>query len=91
MGVCKKFGPVWIFFLNAAKYLCQLGHGVSSNLLVQNYLDFIKKMNGLQENCFILWIDIAWDLQKLGIMLENKVTQNLELQNMTFVRVVLLS
>ena len=30
-----------------------------SNFLVQNYLDFIKKMNGLQANCCILWNDLT--------------------------------
>ena len=30
-------------------------------------------MNALQGNCCILWIDIAWGLQKLGTILENKV------------------
>ena len=32
-----------------------------------------KKVNEVQENCCIFWIDIAWGLQKLGIILENEV------------------
>ena len=36
-------------------------------------------MNELQANCCILWIDIAWGLQKLGIILENKVSPNFKL------------
>ena len=40
-------------------------------------------MNGLQGNCRILLIDIAWSITKLGIILENKVCQN-----MTLVKVV---
>ena len=36
-------------------------------------------MNGFQGKCCILWIDIAWSLQKLGISLENKVPPNLKL------------
>ena len=51
---------------------CHLGSG-GSKLRVQNKLDFIKKINGLQGNCCVLRIDIAWGLQKLGIILENKV------------------
>jgi hypothetical protein len=31
-----------------------------------------KKKNGLQGNCCILKTDIAWGLQKLGLILENK-------------------
>ena len=31
-------------------------------------------MNGLQGNlCIFLWIDIAWGLQTLGLILENKL------------------
>ena len=34
------------------------------------------KNNGLQGNYCILKTDIAWGLQKLGLILENKVTLN---------------
>ena len=50
----------------------------SFKLLVQNKLDFIKTNNGLQGNCCILKTDIAWGLQKLGLILENKVHLNLK-------------
>ena len=36
-------------------------------------------MNGLQGNGCILKTDIAWGLQKLGLILENKVPLNLKL------------
>ena len=45
---------------------------------MQNQLDFNNKMNGLEGNS-ILKIDIARGLQKMGIILENKVPQNLKL------------
>ena len=32
-----------------------------------------KKMNELQINWSILWIDLAWALRKLGIILRNKI------------------
>ena len=51
----------------------------ASNSGVQNWVELIDKMDLLQENCYILWIDIAWGLQKLGIILEHKVSPNLEL------------
>ena len=51
-----------------------MGHGVS-HLRIQNYLDFIKKINGLEGNCWSLWIDIAGGLQKLGILLENEMSE----------------
>ena len=38
----------------------------------------IKKMNGLQGNCGILWIEIEWCLQKLGIILENRISKKLK-------------
>ena len=37
-------------------------------------------MNGLQGNCFILKTDIMWGLQKLGLILENKVPLNSKLE-----------
>ena len=48
-------------------------------------LIFIK-INGLQGNCciFVNWIDIAWGLQKLDIILENKVPPNLMLAKHDF-------
>ena len=48
------------------------------NCWVQNQLDLNNKMNGLEGNS-ILRIDIARGLQKMGIILENKVPQNLKL------------
>ena len=36
-------------------------------------------MSGIQGNCFILITDIAWGLQKLGLILENKAPVNLKL------------
>ena len=41
----------------------------------------IKRMNGLQGNFCILKNDIAWGLQKLGLILENKVPLDLKLAN----------
>ena len=38
-------------------------------------LAWLKK-NGLQGNCCILWIDIAWGQQQLGVILEYKVPPN---------------
>ena len=37
----------------------------------------MKQSIGLQGNGCILKTDIAWGLQKLGLILENKVPQNL--------------
>ena len=41
-------------------------------------------MNGLQGNFCILKNDIAWGLQKLGLILENKVVQKLSLEKNVF-------
>ena len=45
-------------------------------------------MNVLQGNCCILRIDKAWGLQKLGIILENKVTPTFKLENISIIEVV---
>ena len=47
---------------------------------MQKLCDFIKKINVLQGNWYILWTDIAWGLQKKGMILENKVPPNLNLE-----------
>ena len=43
-----------------------------------------SKKNGFQESCCILWIEIAWSLQKLGIILDNKVPPNLKVAKHDF-------
>ena len=45
-------------------------------------------MNGLQGNCYVLWIDIAFGLQKLGVILENKVPPNLKLAKHDFCKIL---
>ena len=49
---------------------------LSSDFGCQNKLDFRLKLNILQRNYFILWIDITLSQQKLGIILENKLFEN---------------
>ena len=39
---------------------------------------------GFGEICSILWIDIVWGLQKLGLILESKVVQKLSLEKNVF-------
>ena len=76
----QSFNQVTFYGLSSRKlchldtHYCQLSHGVSK-LWLQNWLNFIKKnewalRDGLQGNCCILWIDIAWGLQKMSIILE---------------------
>ena len=36
---------------------------------------FAQNSTGVKLNCCILWIDIEWGLQKLGLILESKVVQ----------------
>ena len=45
---------------------------------------FNQKSTVVKWNCCILWIDIAWDLQKLGLILESKVVQKLSLPKLIF-------
>ena len=44
----------------------------------------LKKINGFQGKWYVLWIDIVWGLQKLGIILENKVPPNLKFAKYDF-------
>ena len=44
-----------------------------SNSGVQNYIDFIEKNNVSKGILVLLKTDLVWGLQKLGIILENKV------------------
>ena len=41
---------------------------------------FCQKSTAVKWNCRILWIDIEWGLQKLGLILESKVVQKLSLE-----------
>ena len=41
---------------------------------------FAQKSTVVNLNCCILWIDIEWGLQKLGLILESKVVQKLSLE-----------
>ena len=41
---------------------------------------FAQKSTVVKWYCCILWIDIVWSLQKLGIILESKVVQKLSLE-----------
>ena len=45
---------------------------------------YIKKMNWLQGNFCILKNDIARGLQKLGLILENKVPPDLKLEKLSY-------
>ena len=45
---------------------------------------FTQKSTVVQWNCCILWIVIAWELQKLGPILESKVVQKLSLEKNVF-------
>ena len=45
---------------------------------------FTQKSTVVKWNCCILWIDIAWGLQKLGLILESKVVQKLSLEKNVF-------
>ena len=45
---------------------------------------FAQKSTVVKWNCFILWIDIEWGLQKLGLILESKVVQKLSLEKNVF-------
>ena len=45
---------------------------------------FLLKNQLVKWNCYILWIDIVWSLQKLGLILESKVVQKLSLQKNVF-------
>jgi len=48
---------------------------------------FIKKMSVHQGDCCFLRIDKAWGLQKLGIILENKLPPNLRLENISIIEI----
>ena len=45
---------------------------------------FAQKSTVVKWNCYILWIDIVWSLQKLGLILESKVVQKLSLEKNVF-------
>ena len=45
---------------------------------------FAQKSTVVKWNCCILWIDIVWGLQKLGLILESKVIQKLSLEKNVF-------
>ena len=45
---------------------------------------FAQKSTVVKWNCCILWIDIVWGLQKLGLILESKVAQKLSLEKNIF-------
>jgi hypothetical protein len=45
---------------------------------------FTHKSTVVKWNCCILWIDIAWGLQKLSLILERKVVQKLSLEKNVF-------
>ena len=45
---------------------------------------FAQKSTVVKWNCFILWIDIVWGLQNLGLNLESKVVQKLSLEKNVF-------
>ena len=45
---------------------------------------FAQKSTVVKWNCFILWIDIVWGLQNLGLILESKVVQKLSLEKNGF-------
>ena len=45
---------------------------------------FAQKSTVVKWNCSILWIDIVWGLQKLGLILESKVVQKLSLEKNVF-------
>ena len=45
---------------------------------------FTQKSTVVKWNCCIFWIDIAWGLQKLGLILESKVVQKLSLEKNVF-------
>ena len=45
---------------------------------------FTHKSTIVKWNCCILWIDIAYGLQKLGLILESKVVQKLSLEKNGF-------
>ena len=45
---------------------------------------FAQKSTVVKWNCCILWIDIEWGLQKLGLILESKVVQKLSLEKNVF-------
>ena len=45
---------------------------------------FAQKSTVVNWNYSILWIDIEWGLQKLGLILESKVVQKLSLEKKAF-------
>ena len=45
---------------------------------------FGQKSTVVKWNCCILWIDILWGLQKLGLILESKAVQKLSLEKNVF-------
>ena len=45
---------------------------------------FDQKSTVVKWKCYILWIDIVWSLQKLGLILESKVVQKLSLEKNVF-------
>ena len=45
---------------------------------------FAQKSTVFKWNCSILWIDIVWGIQKLGLILESKVVQKLSLEKNVF-------
>ena len=63
---------MYLSLLVHSKYLLMSVRSWSFSLSDTKLAWFYKKMNVLQGNCCILWIDIAWSLQKLGLLLEKK-------------------
>ena len=52
---------------------------------------FAQKSTVVKWNCFILWIDIVWGQQNLGLILESKVVQKLSLEKMVLTKNILLN
>ena len=51
---------------------------------VQKSKVFTQKSTVVKWNCCVLWIDIAWGLQKLGLILKSKVVQKLSPEKNVF-------
>ena len=67
----------------SSKNLCRLMSVTNMEFLAWWVLKskvFAQKSTIVKWNCCILWIDIEWSLQKLGLIFESKVAQKLSLE-----------
>ena len=85
MDLGKFIYPKYYIYINVSYVIEFLTWWVLKSMV------FAQKSTVVKWNCCILWIDIEWGLQNLGIILESKVVQKLSLEKMFLTKNFLLN